>query len=136
MNPDLLFTVSSGLAMLGWLVLIFAPQSQASNRLVYRAWLPIAFSVLYAAALGTAGRIPGGGFGSIAEVRTLFSSDWALLAGWVHYLAFDLYIGGILSGKMIERQFSLSLRALILFFTFLFGPVGLLLYTVSSRLKR
>ena len=38
-------------------------------------------------------RVEGGGFGSIAEVRALFMSDPVLVAGWVHYLAFDLFIG-------------------------------------------
>ena len=35
----------------------------------------------------------GGGFGSIAEVRALFANDSALAAGWLHYLAFDLFVG-------------------------------------------
>ncbi len=34
-----------------------------------------------------------GGSGSLAEVSMLFQDPWLLLAGWVHYLAFDLFIG-------------------------------------------
>jgi hypothetical protein len=34
-----------------------------------------------------------GGFGTLAEVKALFSVDALLLAGWIHYLAFDLFIG-------------------------------------------
>ncbi len=119
--------------MVGWIVLIFAPKSKAADLLIYRAGLPLAFSVLYLAALATGGPIPGGGFGSLPEVRTLFTSDWALLAGWVHYLAFDLIIGGILSKKMAEQGFSPFLRAPILVLTFMFGPVGFLVYSVAVR---
>ena len=35
-----------------------------------------------------------GGFSSLAAVSTLFADPWVLLAGWTHYLAFDLFIGG------------------------------------------
>ena len=40
--------------------------------------------------------LPGaeGGFSSLAGVSALFDDPWALLAGWTHYLAFDLFIGG------------------------------------------
>ena len=34
-----------------------------------------------------------GGFGSLADVATLFGKPELLLAGWIHYLAFDLFIG-------------------------------------------
>ena len=34
-----------------------------------------------------------GGFGSLADVATLFQKQELLLAGWIHYLAFDLFIG-------------------------------------------
>ena len=39
----------------------------------------------------------GGGYSSLGEVRALFASDEALLAGWVHYLAFDLAIGAMIA---------------------------------------
>ena len=136
MSPHQLFSVASALAMGGWLVLAFTPKSNVAEALVYRAGLPLGFSVLYAVALATAGPVPGGGFGSIEQVRALFASDWALLAGWVHYLAFDLYIGGILSRKMDEQRFAPWLRLPILFMTFMFGPVGLLLHSVAARLKK
>jgi hypothetical protein len=34
------------------------------------------------------------GFSSLASVRTRFDNDWGVLAGWTHYLAFDLFAGG------------------------------------------
>jgi predicted TIM-barrel fold metal-dependent hydrolase len=34
-----------------------------------------------------------GGFSTLTAVSQLFSNPWMLLAGWIHYLAFDLFIG-------------------------------------------
>jgi hypothetical protein len=57
-----------------------------------------------------------------------FENHWLLLAGWVHYLAFDLFIGAwqVRDSKALGISHLLVLPCLVL--TFLFGPVGLLLY--------
>ena len=72
----------------------------------------------------------GGGFGSLAEVRTLFENPWALLAGWIHYLAFDLFIGAweVRDAQRNGLHHLLVVPCLVL--TFMLGPVGLLLYLV------
>jgi len=61
-------------------------------------------------------------------VRMLFDNPWMLLAGWTHYLAFDLFIGGweVRDAQRRGIPHLLVIPALVL--TFLFGPVGLLLY--------
>jgi hypothetical protein len=69
----------------------------------------------------------GGGFGSIAQVRALFASDYGLLAGWVHYLAFDLLIGAMMAGQMDKMGLSRLSQAPLLGLIFLFGPLGLFL---------
>ena len=52
--------------------------------------LAVVYVVLVAATLPRSE----GGFSSLAGVSALFDNPWALLAGWTHYLAFDLFIGG------------------------------------------
>ena len=51
-----------------------------------------------------------------------------LLAGWVHYLAFDLFIGAWIAKKADEIGLSRLLQGPILIATFLFGPVGLVMF--------
>jgi ABA DEFICIENT 4-like len=69
-----------------------------------------------------------GGFGSLADVRRLFDEPYLLLAGWIHYLAFDLFIGGweLRDARRLALPHLLVVPCLVL--TFLFGPVGLLTY--------
>jgi hypothetical protein len=64
-----------------------------------------------------------------------FSNDWHLLAGWVHYLAFDLFIGSwqVRDAQKHRVPHLAVVPGLIL--TFLFGPVGLLLYRTIRFLR-
>jgi hypothetical protein len=77
-----------------------------------------------------------GGFGSIEAVRALFANDRALAAGWLHYLAFDLFVGAWISRDGLRRGVPALLLLPCLPLTFLFGPAGLLLYLALRLLFR
>jgi hypothetical protein len=77
-----------------------------------------------------------GGFGSIAEVRTLFMSDPVLVAGWGHYLAFDLLIGTLLADRLDRAGVTRWLQAPVLLLTFMFGPAGWLLGLATEAAAR
>jgi hypothetical protein len=128
MTPDRLFSVCSTLALVGWLFLIFAGRMRWAARIVTGAVIPLAFAILYGYLIAAHWGESQGGFGSLDAVAALFSNRWLLLAGWIHYLAFDLFIG---SWEVRDAQ-ALGISHLIvipcLFLTFMFGPVGLLLY--------
>ena len=63
-------------------------------------------------------------------VAKLFSNRWLLLAGWIHYLAFDLFIGAWEVRDAQDLGISHFIVIPCLLLTFLFGPAGLLLYFV------
>ncbi|HEU6452531.1 MAG TPA: ABA4-like family protein, partial [Gemmatimonadaceae bacterium] len=65
-----------------------------------------------------------------------FENPWALLAGWVHYLAFDLFVGGWEVRDAQRRGIPHLLVVPALVLTFLFGPGGLLLYLAIRSLVR
>lgn len=135
MNPSILFQIASTLVLPAWILLIFIPTSKWSEKLVKSGLISLILSVLYASALllhQWHGSVPGQGFGSLQAVRLLFSSDWALLAGWVHYLAFDLLIAAQIVDAFMGRPI---LRALILFLIFMFGPFGFLLAKIFLKRK-
>ena len=75
--------------------------------------------------------------GDLDGVATLFANPWLLLAGWLHYLAFDLLIGTWEARDARERHIPHILLVPCLFMTLMFGPAGWLLYmalrTVRSR---
>ena len=67
-------------------------------------------------------------FGSLDGVAALFVNREALLAGWIHYLAFDLLTGIFIVNNARKNGIGIALLLPCLFFTFMLGPVGLLLY--------
>ena len=133
MSPEPAFAALNLLALAGWLPLLFLPRVRWATAVV-----PIVVPCLLAAAyvaLVTAS-LPGseGGFSSLAGVRALFEDPWALLAGWTHYLAFDLFIGGWEVRDAQRRRIPHLLVVPTLVLTFLLGPAGLLLYLGLRRL--
>ena len=119
------FQVANTTALVGWIALIVQPRRVASW---LRYAVPGALALLYAWAIVTSLPDSEGGFGSLAEVKVLFTNDRALLAGWVHYLAFDLFIGcwAVLDAQQRRIHHLLVVPCLLL--TFMLGPAGLLTY--------
>ena len=131
LDPDLAFRIGGLLAMAGWAALLaslaFASLRRPAliaARMAIPALLAIAYVLLIAQGIGT----EGGGFGSIPEVRALFADDSALAAGWLHYLAFDLFVGAWIVSDGTDRGVHPLLLIPCMALTFLLGPSGLLLY--------
>lgn len=130
-TPDQMFGMAGQAAMLGWLILLFAPRRWAWLVALPRYLIPFGLSLLYAGlAMTRFFQIEGGGYGSLDEVATLLGDREMLLAGWVHYLAFDLFIGGWIAVQCDKLGINRLIQAPILVLTFMFGPVGLALFMV------
>lgn len=128
--PDLLdrlFSLSGGLVLPVWLLLLFVPRWRWTQGLATFV-VPLLLGAAYVALLATTHFPAGGGFNSLAQVAALFSVRQALLAGWLHYLAFDLFTGAWEARDALKLGISRWLVAPCLLLTFLFGPVGLCLY--------
>ncbi len=136
MSLDQLFSLAGTVALSGWLCLASAPLAPSVllplGGLVLPAVLSLGYAVLIAAHWGTAE----GGFGSLDEVAALFRSPGVLLAGWVHYLAFDLFVGGWIVRRARRDGLPHGLALVCLPPTFLFGPVGLLAFLALRGLWR
>jgi riboflavin transporter FmnP len=135
MNTAQVFSVVSFLAALQWLLLIIVPKLKVTQWLINHAAVPLLFAVIYCIYMAGFFNISGGGFGSIEEVRLLFSDDKLLLAGWVHYLAFDLLIGFTIIKSAQAKFISHGLVIPCLVLTFIFGPCGYLLYQIIQKIK-
>ena len=128
MNAEQIFSLVNLLAMAGWLLLILAGKTRWAAPVISGVILPLLFAVVYSALLTGHLARSTGSFQTLAGVSALFENRWLLLAGWVHYLAFDLFIGAwqVRDARVYGISHLLVIPCLIL--TFLFGPVGLLLY--------
>jgi hypothetical protein len=124
-----LFTIVNLAVLPGWLLLAALPAWKWTRVLCAYA-IPGALSLLYLAVMITDVDMKTGGFGSIEQVGRMFQNEWLLLAGWVHYLAFDLFIGSweVRDAQRLEVPHAFVLPCLAL--TFIAGPVGLLAYFI------
>jgi hypothetical protein len=139
MNPATLFSLANVLPLPIWLIWLIAPRSSVSRQLVESLWpwqilaalylifICIAFSGAGAAPVAEGAAAPS--FNSLAGVMAFFDSEWGALAGWVHYLCFDLFVARWIMGDAPGGGHRL---APVLFLTLMAGPVGLLLY-LSAR---
>lgn len=134
-----LFAAANTVALVAWLVLVFAPR---------RAWLIDGLrlgvvgglAALYIGLIVTAftvgfGDAPGQqpDFSTIAGVRAIFATDGGAVTGWVHYLALDLMTGLWIAGDADARGMNRFVQAPLLVLTFLAGPAGLFGYLALSR---
>src|SRR6516225_8113550 len=136
MSPQQVFSVTNAVALLAWVMLAVFPGRPWVTKIITTKLVPLSFAVLYTAiAVSLFWRSPGG-FSNLADVATLFSNPWVLLAGWVHYLAFDLLVGSWELQDAHEHGISHLLVLPCLALTFLFGPAGWLLYTILRSVRR
>jgi hypothetical protein len=127
MTAEQLFSILNLVTMAAWLPLVFVPRMRWAATVVpvvMPSLLAVTYVVLVAATLPQSE----GGFSSLGGVRALFDNPWALLAGWTHYLAFDLFIGGWEVRDAQRRGIPHLLVVPALVLTFFLGPGGLLLY--------
>ncbi len=125
LNPENLFKIANSIALVSWIILILFPGWRITRLVVKSGAVSLVLAIGYWLALAMVGFVgipSGAGFGSLAAVKSLFSSDWGLLAGWVHYLAFDLLVGVQVQTAMNRNSY--WLRSLCLILIFMFGPVG------------
>jgi hypothetical protein len=121
------FSIVNLMALAGWLLLVAVPRNAAA---LFAAGtvVPLLLSAIYLGLLAAHAGEASGSFSSLQGVADLFANRWILLAGWVHYLAFDLFIGAWETRDATARGLSRWLLAPCLALTFMLGPIGLLAY--------
>jgi hypothetical protein len=128
MSLDLIFSTANILALVGWIALAILPGRAWVTEGVAGGLVPLLLSVAYAGLIAAFWSGAEGGFSSLDAVGLLFQTPGLLLAGWLHYLAFDLFVGAweVRTARTEGIPHLLVLPALAL--TFLFGPAGFLLF--------
>ena len=131
-----IFSIANMMAMPMWLLLIILPKWKVTRFLIDYKVIPLLLPLFYAFYIVL--HIQSGAgldFGSLSSVMSLFTLEDAVMAGWVHYLAFDLLVGM----WMINQNRSLGIHQLLmapcLFATFMLGPMGFLLFMVLRTFK-
>ena len=135
MDAALLFKTANAFVIPGWLLLLLLPNWKYTMPLI-RYGMVVVLAVLYAyLILSSSSGFNGESFSTLANVKQLFQNDNAVLAGWIHYLAFDLLIGTHIVEQAKLYQVPRWLYVFALPLTFMFGPMGYLLFVVMKSVK-
>ena len=123
----------AGFAAPAWALLIFLPTWRGTRWLARSAIVPAFLCVLYV--IGIVALISTSGFGFIRDfgsaegVARLMAQQNIALVAWIHFLAFDQLVGiFIYRDNMHHRYVPIPVQSVILFLTFMLGPLGFLSY--------
>ena len=134
MDLERIFSVASVIAAVGWLFLVVVPQCLLTLHFA-SVFFPLLLALMYLYFIAMHIRGAEGGFGSLADVAMLFQRRELLLAGWIHYLCFDLFIGAweVRDSQRNGIPHLVVIPCLIM--TFMLGPIGLLFYFAIRSAK-
>lgn len=135
---ETIFTLSNLFVLPFWALMIFLPHWRWTQRIVRTLWPVVVLAVVYAVLLLTQ---IGGVASSLLNptldgIAGLLGTPAGATVGWVHFLAFDLFVGRWAYLDSRERGISAWLVSPTLFFVFMAGPLGLLLYLAVRWLSQ
>lgn len=130
MKAETIFSIANFTALAGWVLLIVLPRWFVTRKIVLSGAIPLLLSIAYLILIVLFFGSAEGGFGSLPDVMKLFTNESAVLAGWIHYLAFDLFVGSWEVKDAQARGVSHWFVIPCLVLTFLLGPIGFLLYHI------
>jgi len=128
----------SGLAVLPfWALMIFLPRWRVTKRLMSSPLVCAAPAALYAALViprfaevWRAVSSP-----ELSGIAALLGSPTGATVGWLHFLAFDLFVGRWIYLDGRERGVHAWALAPVLFLTLMLGPCGFLLYLIVRHVR-
>ena len=120
------------IVLLGWVPLFIFPYSRLSRKLLDGLYIPFFLCVFYLYFLSQTKGLFSADFSSLGGILDLFknSTEESAAAGWIHYLAFDYFVGCWMVSHSIKKEIPYIVFIIPLIFTLFAGPFGLLLFLI------
>ena len=136
MTPTTVFSLANMIALPMWILMVLLPKWKVTQFLIAYKVIPLVLALVYAVYIVQALMVGSMmDFGTLDSVMALFADETAVLAGWVHYLAFDLLVGMWILEQNKKVGIHQILMAFCLLGTFMFGPIGFLLFIIIKAIK-
>ena len=134
---SILFNLCNTVMLLAWVFLLFIPKWRFTQRLITFPWIPLGVSFFYTYFLIVSGGLAEADFSSLEGITNLFrlASPESAAAGWLHYLAFDFWVGTWIIRHSRRNQISHWVILPALAFTFMLGPIGIMAYSIIYFIK-
>lgn len=131
------FQIVNMLVLPQWLLMIFAPRWVVTQWLMRSYLIPVLLACFYAYYIFSGKPLNFADFSSFEGVKSLFANggEAAMLAGWIHYLAFDLVAGTAVLQDAQAKKIAHGWVVIPLFFCFMLGPTGFFLYWIIRTVQ-
>jgi hypothetical protein len=131
-----LFALSNLTVMPFWSMMILLPKWRVTERIVRSPWIVAGPAIIYAVLVAPLALelMPALMRPEIGKIATFLASETGATIAWVHFLAFDLFVGRWVYLDSREREVSPWLMAPVLWMCLMLGPIGLLGYAVLRSL--
>ncbi|WP_257462206.1 ABA4-like family protein [Archangium lipolyticum] len=136
MDGELILKILNVPVLLGWLAMAVAPRALVTRWVLESDAIPLVIGAVYLALV--APHLPGllGQFDTLEHIGAALQRPGMLLAGWIHYLAFDFLVGRVVLADSQRRGIPHLLVVPCLFLTFMLGPTGYLAYAAVRLVTR
>ena len=132
MNYEIIFNIYNTGILIFWLLLLVFPKSKLTQKMTDFPWIPLVIAFGYIYFLGTSDSIFSVDFSSLSGLTEMFqnSNPRGVAAGWLHYLAFDFWVGCWILRDSQKKGVKHAFIIFPMLFTFMLGPVGVIIYTL------
>ena len=132
MNYEIIFNIYNTGILIFWFFLLVFPKSKLTQKMTDFPWIPLVIAFGYIYFLGTSDSIFSVDFSSLSALTEMFqnSNSRGVAAGWLHYLAFDFWVGCWILRDSQKKGVKHAFIIFPMFFTFMLGPVGVIIYTL------
>lgn len=129
---EMIFNFANLYIMPFWALMIFLPRWRITRKIMRSLWVFVPLALAYTVLVlpEFSGLLASLSNPSLADLGALLSTPQGVTIGWLHFLAFDLFVGRWALFDSIKRGVPWYLTSIALVFTLLFGPFGFLLYFV------
>lgn len=134
---SILFDLCNTVILLAWVFLLFVPKWSFTQHLITFPWIPLGISFFYTYFLIVSGGLAEADFSNLEGITKLFrlATPESAAAGWLHYLAFDFWVGTWIIRHSRRHQISHWVILPALAFTFMLGPIGIMAYSIIYFIK-
>ena len=132
MTYKIIFNIYNTGILIFWLFLLVFPKSKVTQKMTDFPWIPLVIAFGYIYFLGTSDSIFSVDFSTLSGLTEMFqnSNPRGVAAGWLHYLAFDFWVGCWILRDSQKKGVKHAFIIFPMFFTFMLGPVGVIIYTL------
>ena len=134
---ETIFNIFNSGILLFWMLLLFFPKQSITQKVIAYPWVPLVIAFGYIYFMGMTSETFSADFTSLNGLTEMFqnANPQGVAAGWLHYLAFDFWVGCWMLKNSQEKGVKHIWMLVPMLFTFMLGPVGIIIYTLVLLLQ-